>query len=81
MIPGQNFDDTAARYAADADRSIDRERARRNDLNLYVRSIPQAHDRAFAVVLFDRIHRDCSARLRASFVAWSWNDIVAKSYE
>jgi hypothetical protein len=66
----ENLDDTAARHAADAQRVVDADRAGRNRLNRGDDVVlAEAHDRAFAELLFDltdgrvqRLQRSCRSR-------------------
>ena len=49
-----NLDDTAARHAADTQGGIERQRARRNSLDLELRTaVAIPHDRALAELLLD----------------------------
>ncbi len=49
----EDLHDAAAREAADAERAVDEEVAGRDDLDVDVRVLAQAHDRAVAEVLVD----------------------------
>ena len=52
-----NLNDAAARYAADAEREIQRKRAGGDRLNVHGNVVAETHDRALAVVLFNLSER------------------------
>ena len=49
----EDFHDAPARKAADAERAVDEDVARGDDLDVHLRAIAEAHDRAVAEVLGD----------------------------
>ena len=66
-----DFDDAAARQAADAERDVEPERARGDDFDVARGDrVAQAHDRALTELLLDLAKR-CGKRFLAVFVHWS----------
>ena len=62
-----NFDHSPARKSADPQRQVERQAAGRDHLDIGIaRVLPQLHDGAFAVLLFD-LHQDALERLCFSF--------------